>query len=294
MPEDGRSPNLVDLAIEPRSIPGGDHGSFRHALDRLASEDPDLQVHIDEQSGQTILSGRDEAHIEAVVERLQAEIPINVGAPQVAYRETITEAVELTYTEQNDRAVESAWIRLRVAPAQSVSFHAVLPDGGLPDEYIVAVEVGVRSVLAAGPVMGFPLVGIDVVLTDGGPRTSRASLSTFEAAGRRALRQALELAAPQALEPIMSIEVLTPKKYVGDIIADLNSRRAMVRSFDQREATYAIAAQVPLADMFGYRDALRTLCHGLASYRLDFDHYERAPGPLDPDDRFPPAMALRA
>jgi elongation factor G len=297
MPDDRRSPWIVDIAIEPKGVPRRDQGSFLDQLNRLVSEDRDLQAHVDEESGQTILSGRDEAHLEVAVERLRTEISINVGAPQVAYRETITKSVESDYTHEGRQAAgELARIKFRIEPREDddFAFRSLVPAGMMPADHIAAVRRAIETVAQAGPVIGFPIIRLRYTLLDGAHQAGNSSLAILEKAARIGFQRALERAAPKILEPIMQLNVVVPELYVGAVTDDLNKRRGHIRGAQTQGFAQAIEGVVPLAGMFGYANSLHTMSHGTGQYAMTFSHYEQVPSGVDPDDRFPPAMAMRA
>lgn len=288
---------LIDIAIEPRRAE--ELAALRAALDTL-QRDGSIVFKTDDESGQTIVSGTDELTLDNAIERLRVIVgEINVGVPQVAYRETITRKVELDYAHKRPAgwAAQFARIKFRVEPGKSGSgfrFVSMIAGGYLPDDYVAGVRKGVEAVMSAGPVIGFPMIDLAFTLLDGAYHEKDSSAGAFEIAGRLGFREAVEKAAPRILEPIMRIEVLTPEACIGDIIGDLNSRRGQITGMEGRGAAQVVHAMVPLAGMFGYVNSLRAMSGGQAWYTLTFDHYEVVPSNLDPDDRFPPAMAMRA
>jgi elongation factor G len=298
MPEGDRSLGLVDIAIDLKWTPDGESGKFRERLWQLEADEPDIWVTVDEESGQVILSGRDEQHLDEVIERLKVEVPINVGVAQVAYRETITKAVEGDYTHQTvrDGAEEFARIKFRIDPREAggCTFHSFVPAGALPPDYVAAVQKGVESVGRAGPVIGFPIIRLRFTLLDGAHHNGNSSVTAFENAARAGFKDALERASPKILEPIMHAEVVVPELYLGAVVDDLNRRRGQVREAQTRSLAAVIGVEVPLASMFGYLNSLREMSHGTGQYTMAFSHYEQLPSSLDPDDHFPPAMAMRA
>ncbi|MEO6394437.1 MAG: elongation factor G, partial [Devosia sp.] len=224
-------------------------------------------------------------------------------APQVAYREAITRSVEHDYThkKQSGGSGQFARIKFRIEPNEAgkgFEFASEVVGGNVPKEYVPGVHKGVASVMGAGPLIGFPIVDVKFILTDGAYHDVDSSVLAFEIAGRAGFKEAVEKASPKILEPIMRVEVLTPEDYVGDVIGDLNSRRGQIRGTEARGVAQVIDAMVPLANMFGYVNSLRSMSQGRAQYTMTFDHYERVPDPVwlgpNDDDRFPPAAAMRA
>jgi len=273
---------VIDIAVEPKSK--ADQEKMGLALARLAAEDPSFRVKTDEESGQTIISGMGELHLDIIVDRMKREFKVeaNVGAPQVAYREAITRTVEHDYThkKQSGGSGQFARIKFRIEPnepGKGFEFTSEVVGGNVPKEYIPGVQKGVESVMGAGPLIGFPIVDVKFVLMDGAYHDVDSSVLAFEIAGRAGFREAIEKASPQILEPIMRVEVLTPEDYVGDVIGDLNSRRGQIRGTEARGIAQVIDAMVPLANMFGYVNSLRSMSQGRAQYSMVFDHYEQVP-----------------
>jgi elongation factor G len=273
---------VIDIAVEPKSK--ADQEKMGLALARLAAEDPSFRVKTDEESGQTIISGMGELHLDIIVDRMKREFKVeaNIGAPQVAYREAITRAVEHDYThkKQSGGSGQFARIKFRIEPNEAgagFEFKSEVVGGNVPKEYIPGVEKGVKSVMGAGPIIGFPIVDVKFALTDGAYHDVDSSVLAFEIAARAGFKEAIEKAAPQILEPIMRVEVLTPEDYVGDVIGDLNSRRGQIRGTEARGIAQVIDAMVPLANMFGYVNSLRSMSQGRAQYTMTFDHYEQVP-----------------
>ena len=273
---------VIDIAVEPKSK--ADQEKMGLALARLAAEDPSFRVKTDEESGQTIISGMGELHLDILVDRMKREFKVeaNIGAPQVAYREAITRTVEHDYThkKQSGGSGQFARIKFRIEPnepGKGFEFASEVVGGNVPKEYVPGVEKGVASVMGAGPIIGFPIVDVKFVLTDGAYHDVDSSVLAFEIAGRAGFREAIEKAAPKILEPIMRVEVLTPEDYVGDVIGDLNSRRGQIRGTEARGIAQVIDAMVPLANMFGYVNSLRSMSQGRAQYTMTFDHYEQVP-----------------
>ena len=273
---------VIDIAVEPKSK--ADQEKMGLALARLAAEDPSFRVKTDEESGQTIISGMGELHLDILVDRMRREFKVeaNIGAPQVAYREAITRKVDHDYThkKQSGGSGQFARIKFTIEPNEAgkgFEFVSAIVGGNVPKEYVPGVSKGVASVMGSGPVIGFPIVDVKFTLTDGAYHDVDSSVLAFEIAGRAGFREAIEKAAPKILEPIMRVEVLTPEDYVGDVIGDLNSRRGQIRGTEARGIAQVIDAMVPLANMFGYVNSLRSMSQGRAQYTMTFDHYEQVP-----------------
>jgi elongation factor G len=273
---------VIDIAVEPKSK--ADQEKMGLALQRLAAEDPSFRVKTDEESGQTIISGMGELHLDIIVDRMKREFKVeaNIGAPQVAYREAITRMVEDDYThkKQTGGSGQFARIKFRIEPnepGKGFEFKSEVVGGNVPKEYVPGVQKGVESVMGSGPLIGFPIVDVKFTLTDGAYHDVDSSVLAFEIAGRAGFRQAIQKAAPRILEPIMRVEVVAPEDYVGDVIGDLNSRRGQIRGTEARGIAQVIDAMVPLANMFGYVNSLRSMSQGRAQYTMTFDHYEQVP-----------------
>ncbi len=272
---------VIEIAVEPKSK--NDQEKMSQGLARLAAEDPSFQVSTDNESGQTIMRGMGELHLDILVDRLKREFKVeaNIGAPQVAYRETITREIEVDYThkKQSGGSGQFARIKLRFAPLADggFEFSNSVVGGSVPREFIPGVEKGLKQAKETGIIAGFPVIDFKVELVDGASHDVDSSVLAFEIAARAAFREAMDKAAPRLLEPVMKVEVLTPEDYVGDIIGDLNSRRGQVGGMDQRGNARAIDAMVPLANMFGYINTLRSMSQGRAQYSMQFDHYEQVP-----------------
>jgi elongation factor G len=287
---------LLQIAIEPKSK--ADQEKFRIALAKLTDEDPDFRVTWDEESGQTIIAGRDEDHLGIIVDRLrdEFEIGVNVGAPQVAYRETITRAREQDYTHKRIFAGQGQFARVKIAfepNGQNVDFvfMSKAAGGAVPAEYAARVETGLRTMLRAGPFAGFPMIGIRATLMDGAYHDTDSSASAFEIAGRACFKEAAPKLGVQLLEPIMKVEVVTPQDCVRDIVSDLKNRRGKIESQKTSGMEVFVDALVPLATMFKLEDALRSRSKGQVRLTVSYAGY--VPVPLPPDDRDPPAaMAL--
>ena len=272
---------VIEIAVEPKSK--NDQEKMSQGLARLAAEDPSFPVSSDNESGQTIMRGMGELHLDILVDRLKREFKVeaNIGAPQVAYRETITREVEVDYThkKQSGGSGQFARIKARFAPLAEGGFEFTnsVVGGSVPREFIPGVEKGLKQAKETGVIAGFPVIDFKVELVDGASHDVDSSVLAFEIAARAAFREAMDKASPRLLEPVMKVEVLTPEDYVGDIIGDLNSRRGQVGGMDQRGNARAIDAMVPLANMFGYINTLRSMSQGRAQYSMQFDHYEQVP-----------------
>jgi elongation factor G len=273
---------VIEIAIEPKSK--ADQEKLGLALSKLAAEDPSFRVSTDFESGQTILKGMGELHLDIKVDILKRtyKVDANIGAPQVAYRETITQAAEIDYThkKQTGGTGQFARVKFNVVPAEpgeGFSFESKIIGGAVPKEYIPGVQKGLESVLGAGVVAGFPVVDVKVELIDGAFHEVDSSALAFEIASRAALREALQKGKSVLLEPVMKVEVVTPEDYTGSVIGDLNSRRGQIQGQDMRGNAVVINAMVPLANMFGYVNTLRSMSQGRANYTMLFDHYEQVP-----------------
>ncbi|SKA11769.1 elongation factor G [Consotaella salsifontis] len=273
---------VIEIAIEPKTK--GDQEKMGLALNRLAAEDPSFRVKTDEESGQTIIAGMGELHLDILVDRMKREFKVeaNVGAPQVAYRETIGRQAEIDYThkKQTGGTGQFARVKLVVYPAEpgaGFAFESKIVGGSVPKEYVPGVQKGIQSVMTSGPLAGFPMVDIKVELIDGAYHDVDSSVLAFEIASRAGFREAIQKAAPKLLEPIMKVEVVTPEDYVGDVIGDLNSRRGQIQGTEPRGIATVVNAMVPLANMFGYVNTLRSMSQGRAQYTMQFDHYDQVP-----------------
>ncbi len=274
---------VIEIAVEPRSK--ADQEKMGVALNRLAAEDPSFRVTSDAESGQTIIKGMGELHLDIIVDRMKREFKVeaNVGAPQVAYRETFTRVAEVDYThkKQSGGSGQFARVKLVFEPTkgeeQNFIFESEIVGGSVPREYIPGVEKGIRSAMESGILAGFPVIDLKARLIDGAYHDVDSSVMAFEIAARAAFREAMEKGKPALLEPIMKVEVVTPDEYMGDIIGDLNSRRGQISSMDDRGNARVINAQVPLANMFGYINTLRSMSQGRAQYTMQFDHYDQVP-----------------
>lgn len=273
---------VIEVAVEPKTK--ADQEKMSIALSRLAMEDPSFRVGVDKESGQTVIKGMGELHLEIIVDRMKREFKVdaNVGAPQVAYRETITASAEVTYVhkKQTGGSGQFAKVVLRFEPlagADKVEFESKIFGGSVPKEYVPGVEKGIKSFAESGYLIGFPMVGVKCTLLDGAYHDVDSSVLAFEIAARAAFKEAMEKTAPKILEPIMSVEVVTPEDYMGDIIGDLNSRRGQILDMDQRGNAKVIKATVPLTNMFGYVNTLRSMSQGRAQYTMVFDNYSIVP-----------------
>ncbi|MES0813175.1 elongation factor G [Roseibium sp. SCPC15] len=273
---------VIEIAVEPKTK--GDQEKMGLALNRLAAEDPSFRVKTDEESGQTIIAGMGELHLDIIVDRMKREFKVeaNIGAPQVAYRETITKVADVDYThkKQSGGSGQFARIKLTIEPAEANEgfvFESKIVGGNVPKEYIPGVSKGIESVMSSGPLAGFPMLDIKATLTDGAYHDVDSSVLAFEIAGRAGFREAIQKAGPKLLEPVMKVEVVTPEDYMGDVIGDLNSRRGQIAGTENRGIVTVITAMVPLANMFGYVNNLRSMSQGRAQYSMVFDHYEQVP-----------------
>jgi elongation factor G len=273
---------VIEVAVEPKTK--SDQEKMGVALGRLAAEDPSFRVTSDAESGQTVIKGMGELHLEILVDRMRREFKVdaNVGAPQVAYRESVTKTSDVDYThkKQSGGSGQFARVKLTFAPqerGEGFAFENTIVGGSVPKEYIPGVEKGLVSALESGVLAGFPVVDMKVTLTDGAYHDVDSSVLAFEIAARAAFKEGMSKAGPVLLEPIMKVEVVTPEDYMGDIIGDLNSRRGQVSGMDQRGNARVVDAMVPLANMFGYVNTLRSMSQGRAQYTMQFDHYEPVP-----------------
>ncbi|MEL6170028.1 MAG: elongation factor G [Pseudomonadota bacterium] len=273
---------VIEIAVEPKTK--ADQEKMSAGLQRLAAEDPSFRVETDLESGQTIMKGMGELHLDILVDRLKREFKVeaNIGAPQVAYRETISHEVEHTYThkKQSGGSGQFAEVKLIIAPTdpgEGYSFESRIVGGAVPKEYIPGVEKGINSVMDSGPLAGFPVIDFKVALIDGKFHDVDSSVLAFEIAARMGMREGMKKAGAKLLEPIMKVEVVTPDEYTGGIIGDLTSRRGQVQGQETRGNAIVINAFVPLANMFGYINNLRSMSSGRAQFTMQFDHYEPVP-----------------
>ncbi len=273
---------VIEVAVEPKSK--ADQEKMGVALNRLAQEDPSFRVTSDQESGQTIIKGMGELHLEIIVDRMRREFKVeaNVGAPQVAYRESITKKIDWDYThkKQTGGSGQYAKVKIRFEPGEPGSgfvFENDVVGGSVPKEYVPGVEKGLTNAKETGVIAGFPVIDLKCTLIDGDYHDVDSNVMTFDIAARACFREAMPKAGPKLLEPMMKVEVVTPQDYMGDVIGDLNSRRGQVQGMDSRGNAQVIAAMVPLANMFGYVSTLRSMTQGRAQYTMHFDHYEQVP-----------------
>ncbi|MGE0008634.1 MAG: elongation factor G [Parvibaculaceae bacterium] len=273
---------VIDMSIEPKTK--GDQEKMAIALHKLAAEDPSFRVSTDAESGQTIIKGMGELHLDIKVDILKRthKVEVTVGAPQVAYRETITRKAEVDYThkKQTGGTGQFARVILEIEPnekGKGYEFESKIVGGSVPKEFIPGVEKGLNSVMSSGVVAGFPVLDVKVALVDGAYHEVDSSAIAFEIAARAALREGLQKAGSVLLEPVMKVEVTTPEEYLGGVIGDLNSRRGQIVGTGTRGNAQIVNAMVPLANMFGYVNNLRSMSQGRASYTMQFDHYEQVP-----------------
>jgi elongation factor G len=273
---------VIEVAVEPKTK--ADQEKMGMALNRLAQEDPSFRVTTDPESGQTIIKGMGELHLEIIVDRMKREFKVeaNVGAPQVAYRETITRRQEVDYTHKKQTGGSGQFARVKIVlepqeQGAGFEFESKVVGGSVPKEYIPGVEKGVRSVLDNGVLAGFPMLDLKVSLIDGAYHEVDSSALAFEIAARAAFREAAQKAGPKLLEPIMKVEVVSPEDYVGGVIGDLTGRRGQILGQEMRGNATVINAMVPLANMFGYVNTLRSMSQGRAQFTMQFDHYAQVP-----------------
>ena len=273
---------VIEVAVEAKTK--ADQDKLSVALARLAEEDPSFQVGFDEESGQTVIKGMGELHLEILVDRMKREFKVdaNVGQPQVAYRETITRAADIDYThkKQSGGAGQFARIKIEIEPLEpglGFQFESSIRGGNVPTEYIPSVKKGLEMARQTGILAGFPVIDFKATLVDGAHHDVDSSSLAFEIAGRAAFREVVSRAKPALLEPMMKVEVVTPDDYLGDVIGDLNSRRGQIEGMEPRANAQVIRAQVPLATMFGYVNTLRSLTQGRGQFTMEFDHYQKVP-----------------
>ena len=273
---------VIEIAVEPKTK--GDQEKMGEALARLAKEDPSFRVSSDEESGQTIIKGMGELHLDIIVDRMKREFKVeaNVGAPQVAYRETIEKSAEFEYIhkKQSGGAGQFAKVKLFVEPQEpgkGREVESAIKGGAIPKEFIPGVEKGIETVSDSGILAGFPMIDYKVTIVDGLHHDVDSSVLAFELASRACFKQACTQGGLKLLEPIMRVEVVTPEDYMGDVIGDLNSRRGQISTQEQRGNATVITAMVPLANMFGYINSLRSMSQGRAQYSMFFDHYSKVP-----------------
>ncbi|HET6157378.1 MAG TPA: elongation factor G [Dongiaceae bacterium] len=273
---------VIEVAVEPKSK--ADQEKMGVALNRLAQEDPSFRVSSDQESGQTIIKGMGELHLEIIVDRMKREFKVeaNVGAPQVAYRESITKKIDWDYTHKKQTGGSGQYAKVKIrfepgAPGSGFVFENDVVGGTVPKEYIPGVEKGLTNAKETGVIAGFPVIDLKCTLIDGAYHDVDSNVMTFDIAARACFREAMPKAGPRLLEPMMKVEVVTPQEYMGDVIGDLNSRRGQVQGMDSRGNAQVISAMVPLANMFGYVSTLRSMTQGRAQYTMHFDHYEQVP-----------------
>ena len=273
---------VMEIAVEPKTK--NDQDKMAMALARLAAEDPSFRVTTDVDSGQTVLKGMGELHLDVLVDRLRREFTVeaNVGAPQVAYRETVSVVAEIDHIhkKQTGGAGQFARVKIRVEPLEAgggAVFESSVVGGSVPREFIASVKKGVLSAAESGVLAGFPLIDFKATLVDGPSHDVDSSALAFEIASRTAFRELVQKAAPRLLEPLMAVEVVTPSEHMGDVIGDLNSRRGQISGTEMRAAAAVVTATVPLANMFGYVNSLRSMSQGRAQFTMRFDHYEPVP-----------------
>lgn len=273
---------VIELSVEPKTK--ADQEKMGIALNRLSAEDPSFRVSTDHESGQTIIKGMGELHLDIIVDRMRRECKVeaNVGAPQVAYREYLAKPVDLDYThkKQSGGTGQFGRVKVKITPGErgsGIIFKDEIKGGNIPKEYIPAIEKGMRETAATGSLVGFPIIDFEILLYDGAYHDVDSSALAFEIAGRGAMREAAQKSGIKLLEPIMSVEVVTPEEFMGDVIGDLNSRRGQIQGTDSRGNAQVVDAMVPLANMFGYVNQLRSFTQGRAQYTMQFSHYDEVP-----------------
>jgi len=276
---------VIDVAIEPKTK--GDQEKLSVAIQKLAEEDPTFRVRQDEETGQTVIGGMGELHLDILVDRMRREFKVeaNVGKPQVAYRETIrrtVEKIEYTHKKQTGGSGQYAKVQMTFEPLDTTDgeiyqFENKVTGGRVPREYIPSVDAGIQSAMELGVLAGFPLVGVKATLLDGAAHDVDSSEMAFKIAGSMILKEAVRKADPVLLEPVMAVEVRTPEEYMGDVIGDINSRRGMIQSMEDATGVKVVRALVPLSEMFGYVGDLRSKTQGRAVYSMQFDSYSEVP-----------------
>jgi elongation factor G len=273
---------VIEIAVEPKTK--SDQEKMGTALGRLAQEDPSFRVSTDNESGQTIIKGMGELHLEIIVDRMKREFKVdaNIGLPQVAYRETIRRQGEIDYTHKKQTGGSGQFARVKIvfeplAPGEGFVFENAITGGSVPREYVPGVEKGLKAARETGVLSGFPMIDFKATLVDGASHDVDSSVLAFEIATRAAFREGIQRCKPVLLEPMMKVEVVTPEEYMGDIIGDLSSRRGPPTGTDTRGNARVVNAMVPLANMFSYVNNLRSMSQGRAQYTMTFDHYERVP-----------------
>ena len=276
---------VIQVAIEPKTK--GDQEKLGVAIQKLAEEDPTFQVHLDEDTGQTIIAGMGELHLDILVDRMRREFKVeaNVGKPQVAYRETIRRTVEkldYTHKKQTGGSGQFAKVQISIEPLDTTEgelyeFVNAVTGGRIPREYIPSVDAGIQDAMQYGVLAGYPLVGIKATLVDGAYHDVDSSEMAFKIAGSMALKEAVRKADPVLLEPMMAVEVRTPEDYMGDVIGDINSRRGHIQAMEDISGAKVVRGLVPLSEMFGYVGDLRSKTQGRANYSMEFDSYAEVP-----------------
>jgi len=273
---------VIELSVEPKTK--ADQEKMGIALNRLSAEDPSFRVSTDHESGQTIIKGMGELHLDIIVDRMRREFKVeaNVGAPQVAYREYLGKPVDVDYThkKQSGGTGQFGRVKVKVTPGErgsGIIFKDEIKGGNIPKEYIPAIEKGFRETAASGSLIGFPIIDFEITLYGGAYHDVDSSALAFEIAGRAAMREVAQRAGIKLLEPIMKVEVVTPEDFIGDVIGDMNSRRGQIQGTDSRGNAQAVEALVPLANMFGYVNTLRSFTQGRANYSMFFSHYDEVP-----------------
>ncbi|NBW94879.1 MAG: elongation factor G, partial [Bacteroidetes bacterium] len=274
---------VIRIAIEPKTK--ADSDKLGQGLQKLAEEDPTFKVNVDHETGQTIIAGMGELHLEIIVDRLKREFKVeaNVGKPQVSYRESISKTVDKRYThkKQSGGRGQFAEVWVEIGPSEGgeegLEFIDDIKGGSIPREFIPSVEKGIKDSMLQGPLAGYPIEGIKARLYDGKYHNVDSDQLSFEIAGRMAFREAARAANPALMEPIMSVEVVTPEEYMGEVIGDLNSRRGRIESMTPRADAQVIKAFVPLSNMFGYSTDMRSITQGRAIYTMQFDHFAEVP-----------------
>jgi elongation factor G len=276
---------VIQVAIEPKTK--ADQEKLSTAIQKLAEEDPTFRVHQDDETGQTIIAGMGELHLDILVDRMRREFKVeaNIGKPQVAYRETIRKTVakhDYTHKKQTGGSGQFAKVVIKIEPMSTADgamyeFDNKVTGGRVPREYIPSVDAGAQDAMQDGVLAGYPLVGIKMTLLDGSYHEVDSSEMAFKIAGRMALKEAARLASPALLEPMMAVEVTTPETYMGDVIGDLNSRRGQIQAMEERSGARVVKALVPLSEMFGYVGDLRSKTQGRANYSMQFDSYAEVP-----------------
>jgi elongation factor G len=279
---------VISVAVEPKTKP--DQEKMGIALGKLAAEDPSFRVHTDEESGQTIISGMGELHLDIIVDRMKREFKVecNVGKPQVAYRETIRQKVEVEgkFVRQSGGRGQFGHVWLRIEPmefdvnddeAPNYVFANEVVGGVVPKEYIPAVDKGIQEQMHSGVLAGYPVLGVKATIFDGSYHDVDSSEMAFKIAGSMAFKKGAQQARPVLLEPMMKVEVVTPEDYMGDVVGDLNRRRGLIEGMDDSPSGKVIRAQVPLAEMFGYATDMRSMSQGRATFSMEFSKYAQAP-----------------